>query len=110
MYGAANVLDCSSVFFVPWFTIMVSASNPSHWVTPEGDTMFAFSTRYTACAMSALVVAEALGQGGGGGSRCLRQPRVQRLDCLPAPTLTRPHDAHAPLVPKPRAGHADGRR
>ncbi len=45
MYGAANVLDWSSVFFVPWLTISVSASNPSHWVTPDGDTMLAFSTR-----------------------------------------------------------------
>ena len=59
IYGAANVLDWSSVFFVPWFTISVSASNPSHCVTPDGDTIFAFSTRYTPCAMSALVVADA---------------------------------------------------
>ena len=59
MYGAANVLDCSSVFFVPWLMIKVSASKPSHCVTPLGLTMLAFSTKYTACAMSARIVAEA---------------------------------------------------
>src|ERR1017187_739965 len=57
IYGAAKLLDWSSVFLVPWLMIMVSASKPSHCNTPSGLVMDAFSTRYTPLAMSPRIVA-----------------------------------------------------
>ena len=133
MYGAANVLDWSSVFLVPWLMIRVSASKPSHWVTPDGETMLRVldqvhglrdvgadrRRRGRPRVGDGQRLDGRVGDDGGverGVPRVdhrvldLQQLPGHRVNGLPAPHLVADHDGHGAFVGEHDAGHADGGR